>query len=1139
MLMQQTGATGATNLIYLTGYMDNVATNGKVSYLAGHQYSVALPMTTNPTSEGTRLFLNGIFESPCAAPEGQPTVTLTKVAPAGPTNSPNVTFTLNYANAGPGVALGAVLTDTLPAGATYVSSTPGGAFAGGKVTWSLGDLGKGASGSVSVTVSFAGSGSYANTGAVTFAVGNSSKTITSNTTNTAWVNGCLVDGDCSSAQFCNTQTNVCTPKLPNGTAVPTITGHAPPLTGVCSAPVGTAVCVNGVCDASDNACGYKNGDGPCAAANAGAVCRSQVCDPDLKCGYANGDGPCTAANAATLCRSGACSVAGVCQAAGACTVDGDCTSSQFCNTQTKVCVAKLVNGTAVPTITGHTPPLTGACSAPVATAVCTSAVCDTADNACGYKNGDGPCTTANAGTICRSAVCDPDLKCGFADGDGPCTTASGPTVCRSGACSTSGLCEPVGGCLVDGDCSSTQFCDTSAKKCTPKLANGTSVPTISGHTPPLTGACSAPVGTAVCASSVCDPADNACGFLNGDGSCTAATAGTICRSGVCGADGKCGLAVGEKTCTTANATTICRSGACSTTGACEPAGGCLVDGDCAATHYCDTPTLKCTPKLANGTKVPTVVGHAPPVTGVCTDPAGGVVCVAGVCDTADDACGFKNGDGACDSTNGPKVCRSTVCDADGKCGYADGDGPCTTANAAAVCRSGACSVSGVCQAPGACAVDGDCAATQFCDTAAKTCAAKLPNGTAVPTIAGHTPPLAGTCNAAVGSAVCQAGVCDTADNACGYKNGDGPCTAANGATVCRSGSCGATGVCAAPSGCTIDADCAATQFCDTAAKSCTPKLANGTAVPTIAGHTPPLAGTCSAPVGSAVCLSAVCDTADNRCGYANGDGTCTASTSTTVCRSGACDVDGKCGLANADGPCTAANGGTICRSLVCDAADGKCGLADGDGPCTAANGATVCRSTVCGTGGTCVAAAGCMVDGDCTSAQFCDTSKHSCTDKLANGAVMPTVSGHTPTLDGKCSTVESAVVCVSGVCDAVDDKCGLADGDGPCTSGNGATVCRSGACDGTVCASGGDAGPDAGDAGDAGEDAGADTGGTIDGGGNDAADAAAESGFISPEGGTIEGGGCDVGRAGRGPTGLAGVLVAGLAALLARRRRAA
>ena len=46
-----------------------------------------------------------------------------------------------------------------------------------------------------------------------------------------------------------------------------------------------------------------------------------------------------------------------------------------------------------------------------------------------------------------------------------------------------------------------------------------------------------------------------------------------------------------------------------------------------------------------------------------------------------------------------------------------------------------------------------------------------------PTLAGHTPPLTGTCTAAVGTAVCTAAVCDTADNECGLANGDGPCTA--------------------------------------------------------------------------------------------------------------------------------------------------------------------------------------------------------------------------------------------------------------------------------------------------------------------------------------------------------------------------
>ena len=39
---------------------------GKVSYLGGHQYSTNLPISTNPETQGARLFLNSLFEAPCA-----------------------------------------------------------------------------------------------------------------------------------------------------------------------------------------------------------------------------------------------------------------------------------------------------------------------------------------------------------------------------------------------------------------------------------------------------------------------------------------------------------------------------------------------------------------------------------------------------------------------------------------------------------------------------------------------------------------------------------------------------------------------------------------------------------------------------------------------------------------------------------------------------------------------------------------------------------------------------------------------------------------------------------------------------------------------------------------------------------------
>jgi uncharacterized repeat protein (TIGR01451 family) len=100
---------------------------GKVSYLGGHKYDTKLPISTNPTTQGTRLFLNSLFEAPCATRAGQPSLDLFLDGPAA-TSSPTITLTIDYANYGPGVALGASLKDNIPSGATFVSASGGGTF---------------------------------------------------------------------------------------------------------------------------------------------------------------------------------------------------------------------------------------------------------------------------------------------------------------------------------------------------------------------------------------------------------------------------------------------------------------------------------------------------------------------------------------------------------------------------------------------------------------------------------------------------------------------------------------------------------------------------------------------------------------------------------------------------------------------------------------------------------------------------------------------------------------------------------------------------------------------------------------------------------------------------------------------------
>ncbi len=363
-------------------------------------------------------------------------------------------------------------------------------------------------------------------------------------------------------------------------------------------------------------------------------------------------------------------------------------------------------------------------------------------------------------------------------------------------------------------------------------------------------------------------------------------------------------------------------------------------------------------------------------------------------------------------------CVSMLCFGDNKCGIPDAQGPCTIATGAVVCRSGQCSHNGTCSPAGACFVDDDCTTTiEFCNTQTTMCTPKIPNGLPLPMITGHMPDLtSGTCSTAVGVAVCASGVCDTTDNKCGLGDEHGPCTMA---TACRSGFCSASGACAPVGGCLVDGDCDTTaQFCNTETKACVAKIPNGGKVPSIMGHTPALGGTCSVAVSQMVCVSMVCDLADDLCGYANGDGSCDNGTAAAVCRSGACGNDGKCGLVDGEGPCDAASIAT-CRANACR------------------------PSGVCGTG--------CKTDNDCSAnAPLCNSTSGDCFPKAPNGSPVPTLLGHDPTLDGTCTATSGAIACISGVCDPLDNLCGLADGNTgsttTCTAATAATMCRSGRC---------------------------------------------------------------------------------------------
>ncbi|MFI5306163.1 MAG: hypothetical protein ACHQ53_02360 [Polyangiales bacterium] len=678
--------------------------------------------------------------------------------------------------------------------------------------------------------------------------------------------------------------------------------------------------------------------GPSAAAGA------TVTDT-LPAALTNASWTCVGSGGATCTASGS---GGISDSATAIPVGGQLTYTLMATVSAAAAAGQLANvaSVSVPAGTMDTTPadnsvadydqITVANSVACATgADCTSAACDSTDHLCGYANGDGPCDGTTAGTVCRSATC-----------------------------SANGMCLAPGTCNVDADCGGATWCNISAHQCNQKIDNGGVMPTDVGHTSPtLDGTCTAPAGALVCVSAVCDTLDARCGYANSDGTCNTGNASSLCRSAVCDlADTKCGYRNGDGPCTVVTGPTVCRSSVCSPNGSvCMPTGGCAVDADCGASEWCNSETFACKPKVANGTGIPTVAGHNPALSGTCTVDAAAAVCVSAVCDTND-----------------------------GLCGYADGDGPCTLSNGATVCRSGTCSGTGTCLAANTCNVDADCnTATQYCDTGAKQCASKLPNGTLLPTVSGHTPTLDGVCSTVEAPVVCLGGVCATSDNKCGYVNGQGSCSSSNAGSVCRSSTCSDNAeVCIPSGGCAVDADCASTQWCNTEMFACVAKLANGSTVPTVTGHTPALSGTCSSGVGAAVCVSGVCDTKDQKCGYA-----------------------------------------------------------DGDGPCTSANGALVCRAGACSQASVCKTMSGCVTDADCDAAsQYCDTGTGTCAAKLANGKMLPGVTGHSPSLDGTCSKTAAEIVCQSGVCDAADDECGHAIGQGPCDATNAATVCRAKTC---------------------------------------------------------------------------------------------
>lgn len=177
-MITEAGTPEGVNDVWMTGFLDGACppdahecgTVGKVSYLGGHQFDVDTPVSANNQAQGVRMFLNSLFEAPCATLDGLPALGLAVDAPAQ-TTVPTVTFSVTYTNTSFATALDATLVDPLAPGVTFVSASDGGVFADGVVTWDLGNLGPEESGDLTIEVELADYGTYTNTATLEYRVG--------------------------------------------------------------------------------------------------------------------------------------------------------------------------------------------------------------------------------------------------------------------------------------------------------------------------------------------------------------------------------------------------------------------------------------------------------------------------------------------------------------------------------------------------------------------------------------------------------------------------------------------------------------------------------------------------------------------------------------------------------------------------------------------------------------------------------------------------------------------------------------------------------------------------------------------------------------------------------------------------------
>jgi MYXO-CTERM domain-containing protein len=185
--------------LWMTGYVDGTCNIGdpdtpgsgtcgigKVSYLGGHKYDTVVPVSGSAASQGTRLFLNALFEADCVTSVGQPQLSLGLTGAAGgPAVPVSGDFVASFTNSGPGPALEGYLRLALPAGVAATAADGNGVIAAGSVEWDVGSISgtvrqagdPPAAGGRGVTLRFDDYGDYTIEVALDYRVGASSRRV--------------------------------------------------------------------------------------------------------------------------------------------------------------------------------------------------------------------------------------------------------------------------------------------------------------------------------------------------------------------------------------------------------------------------------------------------------------------------------------------------------------------------------------------------------------------------------------------------------------------------------------------------------------------------------------------------------------------------------------------------------------------------------------------------------------------------------------------------------------------------------------------------------------------------------------------------------------------------------------------------